>query len=213
MIKRIVLALVVSVIAFTTNAESFTEGKEYVRVSNPSPDQPAVLEFFSFSCPHCYQFEYSYHINKQVSEFLFNLKNASGKDVTLTKYHANFGFLGTELSAAWAMAVVLGIEDKITNPIFEGVQTTKTIKSADDIKMVFIQAGVSEESYEANKNSFAVKGFIAKQEGAMKALGLDGVPAVFVNGTYKVNQSGFKNLDGDFGKQFVDVINYLLTLK
>lgn len=41
----------------------------------------------------------------------------------MTKYHVNFmGVTGQELTQAWAVAMALGVEDKVTVPLFEGVQ-------------------------------------------------------------------------------------------
>ncbi len=41
----------------------------------------------------------------------------------MTKYHVEFlGPLGKDLTQAWAVAIALGVEDKITAPMFEAVQ-------------------------------------------------------------------------------------------
>ncbi|WP_181960552.1 DsbA family protein, partial [Klebsiella pneumoniae] len=86
--------------------------------------------------------------------------------VKMTKYHVNFmgGDLGKELTQAWAVAMALGVEDKVTVPLFEGVQKTQTIRSASDIRDVFINAGIKGEEYDAAWNSFVVKSLVAQQE-------------------------------------------------
>lgn len=44
----------------------------------------------------------------------------------MTKYHVEFpGPLGKDLTQAWAVAIALGVEDKITAPMFEAVQKTR----------------------------------------------------------------------------------------
>lgn len=55
--KKFWLVLVGMVMAFSASAANFTEGTEFVELKSPVADQPQVLEFFSFYCPHCYQFE------------------------------------------------------------------------------------------------------------------------------------------------------------
>lgn len=84
----------------------------------------------------------------------------------MTKYHVNFmgGDLGKDLTQAWAVAMALGVEDKVTVPLFEGVQKTQTIRSASDIRDVFINAGIKGEEYDAAWNSFVVKSLVAQQE-------------------------------------------------
>ncbi len=64
------------------------------------------------------------------------------------------------------MAMALGVEDKVTVPLFEGVQKTQTIRSASDIRDVFINAGIKGEEYDAAWNSFVVKSLVAQQEKA-----------------------------------------------
>ena len=104
----------------------------------------------------------------------------------MTKYHVNFmgGDLGKELTQAWAVAMALGVEDKVTVPLFEGVQKTQTIRSASDIRDVFINAGIKGEEYDAAWNSFVVKSLVAQQEKAAADVQLRGVPAMF-GGTLK----------------------------
>ena len=65
--------------------------------------EPQVLEFFSFYCPHCYQFEQVYHVSE-------NVKKALPAGTKMTKYHVEFlGPLGKQLTQAWAVAMALGV--------------------------------------------------------------------------------------------------------
>ena len=60
------------------------------------------------------------------------------------------------------MAMALGVEDNVTVPLFEGVHKTQTIRSASDIRDVFINAGIKGEEYDAAWNSFVVKSLVAQ---------------------------------------------------
>lgn len=51
--------------------------------------------------------------------------------------------------------MALGVEDKVTVPLFEGVQKTQTIRSASDIRDVFINAGIKGEEYDAAWNKLS----------------------------------------------------------
>nr|1UN2_A Chain A, THIOL-DISULFIDE INTERCHANGE PROTEIN [Escherichia coli] len=97
----------------------YEDGKQYTTLEKPVAGAPQVLEFFSFFCPHCYQFEEVLHISD-------NVKKKLPEGVKMTKYHVNFmgGDLGKDLTQAWAVAMALGVEDKVTVPLFEGVQKT-----------------------------------------------------------------------------------------
>ena len=133
--KKIWLALAGLVLAFSASAAQYEDGKQYTTLEKPVAGAPQVLEFFSFFCPHCYQFEEVLHISD-------NVKKKLPEGVKMTKYHVNFmgGDLGKDLTQAWAVAMALGVEDKVTVPLFEGVQKTQTIRSASDIRDVFIRS-------------------------------------------------------------------------
>ena len=113
-----------------------------------------------------------------------------------------------------AVAMALGVEDKVTVPLFEGVQKTQTIRSASDIRDVFINAGIKGEEYDAAWNSFVVKSLVAQQEKAAADVQLRGVPAMFVNGKYQLNPQGMDTSKMDvFVQQYADTVKYLSEKK
>ncbi|HDL4619063.1 TPA: thiol:disulfide interchange protein, partial [Mannheimia haemolytica] len=69
---------------FTFNSTAIaadpTAGKEYIEVRKAPSAQKEVVEFFSFYCPHCYDFELSYKIPSQIKEKL-------PSDSKLVQYH------------------------------------------------------------------------------------------------------------------------------
>ncbi|CRG52152.1 thiol:disulfide interchange protein DsbA [Yersinia wautersii] len=206
--KNVWLALVGIVMAFSVTAAQFTDGKQYLTLDKPVTGEPQVLEFFSFYCPHCYQFEEVYQVPKAV-------KKALPKGTKMTRYHVEFlGPLGKQLTQAWAVAMALGVEEKITPLMFEGVQKTQTVQTPGDIRNVFIKAGISGEDYDAALNSFVVKSLVAQQQKAAEDLQLRGVPAMFVNGKYMIKNDGMDTSSMDnYVKQYADVVTFLLTQK
>ncbi|CFQ64576.1 protein disulfide isomerase I [Yersinia frederiksenii] len=206
--KNVWLALVGMVMAFSASAAQFTDGTQYQTLNKPVTGEPQVLEFFSFYCPHCYQFEEVYHVPQTV-------KKALPEGVKMTRYHVEFlGPLGKELTQAWAVAMALGVEEKVTPLMFEGVQKTQTVQTPDDIRNVFIKAGVSGEDYDAALNSFVVKSLVVQQQKAAEDLQLRGVPAMFVNGKYMIKNDGMDTSSMDnYVKQYADVVKFLLTQK
>ncbi|MBU9845242.1 thiol:disulfide interchange protein DsbA [Rahnella ecdela] len=206
--KKIFLALVGMVMAFSVSAAQFSDGAQYVTLDKTVANEPQVLEFFSFYCPHCYQFEQVWHVSD-------NIRKNLPKDVKYTKYHVEFlGPLGKQLTQAWAVAIALGVEDKVSPLMFDAVQKQQSVQNADDIRKVFIQAGVKGEDYDAALNSFVVKSLVVQQEKAAADLGLQGVPSVFVNGKYMVKNDGLDTSSMDmYVKQYSDVINFLANKK
>lgn len=206
--KKIFLALIGMVMAFSASAAQFSNGTQYVTLDKPVAGEPQVLEFFSFYCPHCYQFEQVWHVSD-------NIRKNLPKDVKYAKYHVEFlGPLGKQLTQAWAVAIALGVEDKVSPLMFDAVQKQQSVQTADDIRKVFIKAGVKGEDYDAALNSFVVKSLVVQQEKAAADLGLQGVPSVFVNGKYMVKNDGLDTSSMDmYVKQYSDVINFLSTQK
>lgn len=207
--KKIWLALAGLVLAFSASAAQYEDGKQYTTLEKQVAGAPQVLEFFSFFCPHCYQFEEVLHISD-------NVKKKLPEGVKMTKYHVNFmgGDLGKELTQAWAVAMALGVEDKITVPMFEAVQKNQTVQTVADIRKVFVDAGVKGEDYDAAWNSFVVKSLVAQQEKAAADFQLQGVPAMYVNGKYQLNPQGMdtSNMDA-FVAQYADTVKQLVDKK
>ena len=206
--KKVLLALAGMILAFSATAAQITDGKQYTTLEKPVVGEPQVLEFFSFYCPHCYQFEEVIHVSD-------NVKKKLPEGTKMTKYHVEFlGPLGKDLTQAWAVAIALGVEDKITAPMFEAVQKTQTVQTVADIRKVFIDAGIKADEYDAAWNSFVVKSLVAQQEKAAADLGLRGVPAMFVNGKYQLNPQGMdtSNMDA-FVQQYADTVKFLVEKK
>ena len=204
--KKMWLALLGMVMAFGVSAAQFTNGEQYTTLDKPVNGAPQVLEFFSFYCPHCYEFAEVYHIPQAIEGKL-------PQGVKLTKYHVEFlGPLGKQLTQAWAVAMALGVEDKITQPMFDAVQKTQSIKSEANIRNVFIQAGVKPQEYDAALDSFVVKSLVVQQEKAAEDFQLRGVPAVFVNGKYMVKSDGLDTSSmANYVAQFANVVHFLVS--
>jgi len=208
--KKIFFALMGLVLAFSASAAQFTEGKQYVSLPKPVAGEPQVMEFFSFFCPHCYQFEQIYHVGDAVKKNL-------PADTKMVKYHVDFlgGDLGPVVTHAWAVAMALGVEDKVTSPIFDGIQKSQTITDAASLKDVFIKAaGISSEQYDAAWNSFAVKALVAQQQKVASDVDLRGVPAMFINGKYMVNNGGLDTSSmANFVADYANVVKFLVEKK
>lgn len=206
--KKILLALVGVVMAFSVSAAPFSDGAQYTTLDKPVTSEPQVIEFFSFYCPHCYQFEQVWHVPE-------NIKKNLPKNVKYTTYHVEFlGPLGKELTQSWAVAMALGVEEKVSPLLFDAIQKKQSIQKPEDIRDVFIEAGVKAEDYDAAINSFVVKSLVVQQQKAAADMELRGVPSVFVNGKYLVKNDGLDTSSMDmYAKQYSDVVNFLSTQK
>lgn len=188
----------------TAFAADPTAGKEYIEVRKAPSAQKEVVEFFSFYCPHCYDFELSYKIPAQI-------KTKLPTDTKLVQYHVNFlGGQSENLTRAWALAMALGEEDKVKTALFEAARKD-SLKSMDDIRAVFLANGITAEQFDNGINSFAVNGLVNKQVQLAEDFQIRGVPAFFVNGQYQLNLEGFADASStnDFVKRYIDAVVFL----
>ncbi|EBX0312424.1 protein disulfide oxidoreductase DsbA [Salmonella enterica subsp. enterica serovar Muenchen] len=196
---------VIACMSAMTQAASLEEGKDYTVLKTPVADAPTVVEFFSFYCPPCAAFSSRFFVSQAVDKIL-----PFGEKVE--KYHvSSMGPMGLELTEAWSVAKVLGVEDKVELPLFVVVQVNRSIKTEASIRQVFIDAGISARNYDAAKNSMAVRALTAKQQEAARAYGVTGTPSFFVKGKYLINNSAIQpSGEQDYGKSFADVVSALL---
>lgn len=189
----------------STAVLKYSNNKEYVTLDSAVAKAPEVVEFFSFYCPHCFDYETKYGIPKKIQENL-------PENIKMTKYHVDFmGGMSPQLSEAWAVAVVLGVDDKVGPAIFNAIHESRSLKSPSDIVEIFEKAGITEAAFNEAKNSVSVGIFQKKQQNAVTDFQVQSVPTFYVDGKYMVNTGGLSRTK-PFDEQFSDVINFLLSL-
>ncbi len=179
----------------------------YITLDRQPSAKQNVIEFFSFYCPHCYTFEYEYQIPSKI-------RAALPKDVDFKQYH--LGSQDDLLTQAWALAMLLGVENKVRQPIFDTIQArlkqaNKFIPlSKKDFRRIFLNAGVTEEQFNAF-DSFAVTALTKKQQKLAEELNVNSVPVFFVDEKYQIDPKKLpnKNLES-FINGYVKTISDLL---
>jgi thiol:disulfide interchange protein DsbA len=201
--KKILLALIGMVMAVSASAANIEEGKQYTVLNKPATEHPQVIEFFSFYCGACFQFDQRYHISKKIKESL-------PENVEYHKYHVSFmgGEVGMMLTQAWGIAMIKDMEEEVKPLIFEGVQIKRNINGLKDIRDIFIKAGLPGEEFDSLWDSFVVKSLLSKQLSEAQNLELNAVPAIYANGKYQVKLDGVESID-----DFVTITKYLALEK
>lgn len=206
--KKIWLTLAGLLLATQVAAAEFTEGKQYVALERPATARPEAIEFFSFYCPACFAFENTFHIPQMI-------RSEMPTDGQFKQYHVDFlGPLGKDLSQAWAVANVLGVEQKVAPVLFEGIQKTRSIKTPADIRAAFEKIGVKGDEYDAALSSFMVSSFVAQQAKAAQDFQVEGVPSIYINGKFRIEPRGFDAKNNDqFVQQYGALVKFLLQQK
>lgn len=180
----------------------------YNELPTPASNQANVIEFFSFYCPHCYDFEYRYHIPQKIAQSL-------PKDVSFHQYHLAFiGPQGERLTRAWSLAILLGVQDKVRQPLFNatqkaGIERNNDAPTMDEIRQIFLNAGVSQEEFNAI-NSFTVTALTKKQDNLAQKFNVQGVPDFYVNGKYRINPEALPKNEAGFVEGYIKTIQDLL---
>jgi len=175
--------------AAAADADTFTLGKNYDLVSEASPptDPKKVLvqEFFWYGCPHCYAFEpyLNAWAKKRPSWVDFeHVPNSLGREAGVLHEHAYYA------------AEILGIEDKIRQPMFDGLKHVEegdpALTTPADIDALFTQAaGVKPGSFSELNDSFAVEGKVRRADQLAIGYGITGTPSIVVDGRWVADES------------------------
>ena len=177
-------------------------------VTETVQDNETVVEFFSFYCPPCYAFSQGYGIDGAIRES----RPAGGK---MVKDHVDvLGAQGSELTRAWSVAMLSGLEEKVEPLLFEATMVSRTLKRPEDIRAVFVKAGMPAEEYELMLARQEVADLTEKQRRLFKEYGVTGTPSIYVNGRYHIQNSAFQADSVEaFRKSYVTAVMSLLNRK
>ena len=186
----------------SAQAQQFEEGVHYETVADEATSKPEIVEFFSFYCVHCYRFEPIAKSIKQAHPDAFE------------KAHVSFisprGDVGETMTKAFAAAQKLGIEDKISDAVFDyNFNKNSMLTSKQDIRNVFIVNDVAGDEFDKAIASFAVRAAASKMDRRASNLGVNATPTFIVNGRYKMLPQGFRDSD-DFTADFTALASYLI---
>jgi thiol:disulfide interchange protein DsbA len=187
-------------VSMTACAEAYTQGQDYVELSNPQPtssgDKIEVVELFWYGCPHCYHLD----------PFLEDWAASKPDDVEFVRMPAILGKRWGLLAKGYYTAELLGVVDKIHPALFEAIHEDK--KKIDDeaaLQDFFVAQGVSAEDFKNTFNSFAVNVKANNARQMTRRYAITGVPAIIVNGKYRTSPGMARSNEG-----VIKVMNYLI---
>jgi thiol:disulfide interchange protein DsbA len=164
-----------------------TVGKDYTLISPAQPTEDAgkieVLEFFSYGCPHCADF------NPLVTAWAAKLPG----DVVFRKVPITFG------RAAWANIAklyyalkVTGDLDRLESDVFKAIHNDR-INLFDEKSLLewVAKKGVDQKKFAEAFNSFGVMSQVRRGDQMAQAYKIQGVPALAVDGKYLVGGKDF----------------------
>ena len=170
-------------------AHALTPGKEYLLVQPPlktlDPKRVEVLEFFWYGCPHCFALEPDLHA--WVKTF--------PKNVYFRRVPAVFPQTPhwMPLARAYYAAEMLGLAEKLHYDIFNGIHLSGQNLNDKETLLNFVQKlGVNRKQFGQALDSPEVQNRVAEAQKLSVAAGIQGVPALVIDGKYQtsVTQTG-----------------------
>lgn len=180
----------------------FQEGQHYSRVdAEPSvAGQVEVIEFFSYSCPHCAAF----------APYIHRWEKKQPAHVKVTYVPAVFHESLLNFAKAHYAAELLGIGGKVQTLIFEAIHVkNESLDTPEKIADLIVKGtGVDKKKFLETMDSFAVDNSLRRGMQRMQKYRISGVPTVAVNGKYLTSVS----MAGG-NEQALSVMDYLVKLE
>jgi protein dithiol oxidoreductase (disulfide-forming) len=164
------------------------DGYESVTPAQPvqNADKVEVIEFFWYGCPHCYSLEPS------MAAWL----KTKPANVEFIRQPAVFSDLWGKHAKAFFVAEALGVVEKVHADLFDAIQNKKQkLTTEDELAKFFADHGVKEDDFRAAYGSFMVDAKLRQAEAMGARYGITGVPALIVNGKYRVTATTAKSQD------------------
>lgn len=200
--------IILFAVAFSTAAcaqARYVEGEHYRVIADDVTQQRQVTEFFSFWCPHCFNFE----------PLVLEMKKRLDPDVEFNKVHVNFmGFAGRDLQDDVTRAMLLGRalkrEQELNTAIFNYIHRQRAaITNRADLRSIFAVNGVDASEFDKKISSFTITSMLRKNNKTIDEYRrfVSGVPNFIVNGKYQATFT--RNMTPD---DMIDLIVFLSEL-
>jgi len=208
--KKILSLLLLVMMPLMAYSADYTEGKQYTKVSDKASSKQEVREYFSFYCPHCFRFE----------PFMAKVKAQLPEDVNFELNHVDFLRAASPkiqqlLTKGVVVATQMGMEQKLMGAVFNYLQVQRAvITSEKDLRNIFVLNGADGDKFDKLMKSFSVnsKAKLLKknQDELSRKGGITGVPAVIINGKYRINNNQLDK--NNFEQDYHKLVKYLLAL-
>ncbi len=167
--------------------EGFQNGVHYQTLSNPvmtaDPSKIEVTELFWYGCPHCDA------LDPSLKAWVKTLP----EDVNFVAMPVVFGRSWEMHARMFWVAKNLGLLDQMHEPIFNALHREgRALQSESDVVSFFEQFGADPSVVQRELRGFATESALRLADARVRAYGINGVPALVVNGTYvtSVSQAG-----------------------
>ena len=178
-----VWALLAAAISFNAVAEEieYEEGTHYVELQVPlkTADETKieVTEYFSYGCPHCYQLDAA----------ITAWHNGLPDDVEFKRVPAIWNQDYQVYAQTFYTAEALNVSETMHTALFQAIhEQRKRLNDPKLMAMFFAEFGVDPVDFAKIYKSFGVRASVQQSEAKGRAYRATGVPAIIVNGKYRI---------------------------
>lgn len=192
------LLVAAPLIAFGQPSGKFSELKPTQPVSVEG-NKIEVIEFFWYGCPHCYNLE------PIIETWLKKLPS----DVQFRRVPAVFNPRWEHDAEIFYTFDALGVLDKVHKPFFDAIHRDGLRTDNPEALAQWLQRnGVDPKKFNDTMKSFTVKSRTGRAKQMSVAYGIDGTPAMAVQGKYTVSaeQGGSREGMLQTASQLVDMV-------
>ncbi len=160
-------------------------GQDYTQVASPAPVTAPpgtvdVVEFFSYACPHCFEFE-------PTLEAWLKTKPAG---VHFHRYPVRFLQNYTVFQPMYFALETMGVVDGMQQKVFNAVHLEHLrLDKPDEISAFMTKNGVDATRFMSIFNSFSTRAKVQQANQLMDTYGINSVPTIVVGGVYQTSPS------------------------
>ena len=177
-------------------AADYQEGVLYDAITPPPPvgsgNEIEVEEFFMYTCPRC----------KDLEPTLKSWLEKKPEGVVFTRVPAMFGGAATLHAKAYYALEIIGESERLHEPLFQAIHDDrKRLNNPKALEGFLQENNVDMDKYRAAFSSFTVQTKANRAAALMRRYGVRSVPALVVDGRYRVKNSA----------EVIEVTEYLMN--
>lgn len=200
MLKKWLLTLSLSLFASSSWAQEYRAGEDYFELPFPvktgSVDRVEVVEAFGYPCPHCNSFE----------PLLEHWRKQQADDVEFVGLPVVFGRSWEPLARAYYVAELSGKVEQTHQAMFDAIHIErKRFPDVDALAEFYSPLGIEKSEFTKLYDSFAVNMKLKQGESKLRGYEITGVPAMVVNGKYRVTAASAGS-----HQKMLEVVDYLV---
>lgn len=188
-----------SIVVSDTSNDTFVEGEHYVLLEDPwrvRGQRIEVMEFFSYGCIHCYNFDDDIHDWAEARSDKVRLVQTPA---VANQQWRNFG------RAYYTMEELDLLEDGHLLMFKQVHDAARNFRDGNDLAAVLASGDVTEEQFLETFGSQAISQKVGRADQLARRARVATVPSLVVNGKYQVRVSGSIG----FGRM-LDVADFLI---